>query len=503
MHSTQLLIKSLLRYPVLVILTVILGFSGAVFNGVGTLLILPVLLELLGEASEFKRNFPPILRTFLEVFDSIPEGYRLLAMASSIVLMILLKNLSNYANSLVSGTLNRKLATSLRREGLRILLDVDLDYFSKSRVGDLINHLNVEVSRTTIAVRNLVRLASVLITLAVFLGILVITSWQLTLISIFTLGSVALLSQVVIKRSKALGRQLSSLSRAYSSRVFEVLAGIRLVKSTANEENEFATLDRLILDREQAEFQSQLIFAGIAPFNEMASILALMATAVLGRLMFSDQLAYFSSVLLTYLLVLFRMMPFIGQLNSLRSNLANTTVSVEIVSNFLRRDDKPFMSQGHRQYSTLQTGIHFNQISFRYPNHDKWVLRSIDLYLPRGKTLALVGTSGAGKSTLADLLPRFYDPTEGRIEIDGINLKEFNLQSYRRRLGIVSQDTFLFNASVRENLLYGRQEATEEELISAATRANAYEFIERLPDGMDTMIGDRGVLLSGGQRQRL
>ncbi|MEM9153240.1 MAG: ATP-binding cassette domain-containing protein, partial [Cyanobacteria bacterium P01_F01_bin.3] len=118
-------------------------------------------------------------------------------------------------------------------------------------------------------------------------------------------------------------------------------------------------------------------------------------------------------------------------------------------------------------------------------------------------TLALVGASGAGKSTLADLLPRFYDPTAGTIELDGVDLKAIDLQGYRSNLGIVSQETFLFNASVRYNLLYGRPEATEADLIQAAKQANAYEFIQHLPQGFDTMIGDRGVLLSGGQRQRL
>ena len=123
--------------------------------------------------------------------------------------------------------------------------------------------------------------------------------------------------------------------------------------------------------------------------------------------------------------------------------------------------------------------------------------------MPKGTTLALVGASGAGKSTMADLLPRFYDPTDGCIEIDGIDLRRFNIISFRKRLGVVSQDTFLFNASVRDNLKYGRPNATEEEVIEAAKRANAYEFIIRLPDGLETQIGDRGVLLSGGQRQRL
>jgi ABC-type multidrug transport system fused ATPase/permease subunit len=176
---------------------------------------------------------------------------------------------------------------------------------------------------------------------------------------------------------------------------------------------------------------------------------------------------------------------------------------VEIVHDFLRRDNKPFMGNGSVIYKPLREGIHFNQLSFAYPSQPDLVLKDVDLYLPRGTTLALVGSSGAGKSTLADLLPRFYDPTKGCITLDGIDLREFDIKSLRSVMGIVSQDTYLFNTSVRNNIAYARPNATDEEVIAAAKRANAYEFIERLPLKFDTMIGDRGVLLSGGQRQRL
>lgn len=503
MSSIRLLVKPLLKYPVLLFFTVVLGFSGALFSGVSTLLILPILLELLGQTADYATSLPPILQRAVGLFDGLPEGARLPVMAGSVVAVIVLKSLSGYASALTAGALNRKLAMSLRRQGLRLLLDVDLDYFARTKIGDLINQLNVEVNRNTIAIRNLVRLMVVVITILVFFVLLVLTSWQLTVISTFTLGVVTLLNQFMVKRSKVLGKRLSSISKAYSSRVFEILSGIRLVKATANEDREYRHIDQIIIDRESAEYNSQLIFAAIGPFNEIINILALMLIALLGRIAFSNQLDLFSSSLLTYLIILFRMLPFLGQLNSQRSTLANTAASVEIVTALLRRDDKPFMPRGAQPYRPLKEGIRFKQIRFSYPGHNQEVLRGIDLFLPKGQTLALVGSSGAGKSTLADLLPRFYDPTSGAIELDGVDLKKIDISSYRSNLGIVSQETFLFNASVRENLLYGRPEATEDELIVATKQANAHEFIDNLPQGFDTMIGDRGVLLSGGQRQRL
>jgi len=503
MHSRQLLLKSLRQYPVLVVLTVVLGFSGALFNGVSTVLLVPILLELLGQSTEFSSQLPEILQRILGLFDGVPDRYRLFSLLFAVVSLIVLKNAATYAGSLTSNSLNRKLAANLRLDGLRILLDVDLSYFSKTKVGDLINHLNIEVSRTTMAIRSLSRLAIAAITIIVFVGFLLRISWQLTVIATVALGLVALLNQSAVRKAKVFGAELSQLSRNYSSRIVEILSGVRLVKATANEEVEYARVSKLIADREISEYRSQLLFAGIAPINEVASIIALLSVASIGRIAMGDQLESFSSILLTYLLVLFRMLPAIGQLNSSRSQLANVLPSVSVVSHFLRRDDKPFMVHGHRQYSQLKHSIHFNHLTFSYPGVEQPVLQGVDLKLGKGTTLALVGASGAGKSTLADLLPRFYDPDEGAIEIDGIDLKEIDIASFRRRLGIVSQDTFLFNASVRDNLIYGRPGATKAEIEDATRRANAHEFIKDLPQGLDTLIGDRGVLLSGGQRQRL
>ena len=493
----------MLRYPFLVLLIVLMGFSGAVFNGVSTILIVPIVLELLGQSADLISQLPSSLQKFLGLFDGVPDRYRLLAMSFSVVGLIVLKNAATYCGSLSSNQLNRKLGASLRLEGLRILLNVDLAYYTTTRVGDLINHLNIEVSRTTIAVRTLARMAIAIITIIVFIGILVWWSWELTVISTFTLGLAALVNQTAIRKAKQYGSELSEYSRRYSSRIVEILSGIRLVKGTANEDEEFDIVAKLITDREVSEYRSELLFSGITPINEVTSIIALISIASLGKWVMANQIEQFSSILFVYLMVLFRMLPAIANLNSARGQLSNVEPSVAVVSEFLRRDDKPFMPAGHRQYTELQSAIRFQSLSFTYPGHERQVLKEVSLTLKKGTTLALVGASGAGKSTLADLLPRFFDPTGGRITIDGHDLKSFDIKSFRRRLGIVSQDTFLFNATVRENLIYGRQEATDEEIEDAMRRANAYEFIADLPQGLSTLIGDRGVLLSGGQRQRL
>ncbi|MEO1560760.1 MAG: ATP-binding cassette domain-containing protein, partial [Cyanobacteria bacterium J06632_19] len=502
MFTNKLIYRFAKPYPGWIILTVVLGFSGALFNGISTTLIVPVILRIVGQTVDLK-DAPPLLKTIMTPFDGFPENYRLGLMAGAIILTILFKNAANYASSLTSSTLTRRLTSDIRQSGIKLLLEVDIDYYSKMKVGDLINRLGVETGRAASALRNITKLVILGITILVFATILLLLSWQLTLAATLLLSLVMIVNQYAIIRSKKFGKELSEVSKGYSIAMLETLNGIRLVKSTGNEHKEFGRIKELIQKREKADFRSQANSEAIAPVSEVMGISALLGIVFISRSIFSDQISSFSAELLTYLLLLLRTLPLLSQLNTVRSNFANTYTSVSIVADFLDTQNKPFMGSGDINFTKLDKGIHFNSISFNYPNHDKLILQDVDLYLPRGTTLALVGGSGAGKSTLADLLPRFYDPNSGKIAIDDTDLKEFNLQSLRRAMGIVSQDTFLFNDSVRNNIAYGKPEADDEEVISAAKRANAYEFITKLPQGFETTIGDRGVMLSGGQRQRL
>lgn len=502
MSPNRLLLQFALRRPLWIALTIAFGFSGALFNGVSTMLIIPVVLGLLGEEVNLS-GAPPILQ---KVFSGLAQSggeAQFLWMMGFILLAILLKNVTNYMSTLTSSYLSRSLVKDIRKEGLQLLLDVDFDFYIKTKAGDLINRLGGEVGSTATAIRVAVLMLCTMITVLVFTGILLSISWQLTLITTVLLAIVSLSNGFFVKRAKHFGQQLSDRSRDYSVAVLEVLTGIRLVKATGSEPYEYQRIANLIDARERADYDSQTNSALITPANEMAGLTVVVAILLLGRVFFRGQLESLSTVLLTYLLVLFRMLPLVGQLNNARSVFANLAPSVAVVTDFLRRENKPFMSKGHVPYRGMREGIRFEKLEFTYPGHDRQVLNQVDLWLPKGTTLALVGSSGAGKSTLADLLPRFYDPIAGRILIDDRDLREFEIRSLRQSMGIVSQDTFLFNDSVRNNLAYARRDATDDQIIEAAKRANAYEFIVKLPEGFETLIGDRGVMLSGGQRQRL
>jgi ABC-type multidrug transport system fused ATPase/permease subunit len=501
--STFNIIKKFAKpYPQRIFLAILLGFSGALFNGVSTALVIPVVLKIVGQEVDFK-GAPGILQVIIKPFDGVPENYRTGVMAGAILLIIALKNLATYISSLTSSSLVKTIISDMREAGLSMLLTVDIDYYTKMKVGDLINRLSGEISRASTVITNTIKLITIGTTILVFIGLLLSISWQLTIVATILLSIITLINQYFINRSKKFGKRLSELSKAYSIAVLEVLNGIRLVKSTGNEDKEYKRIQGLIKNREEADLESQINSQAISPISEVMGIACLLIIVFLSKSLFAQEITTIATVILTYLLVLLRLLPLVSQLNNIRSNFALSTTSVKIASEFLNLDDKPFMGNGKIPYQKLKKGVTFQSLCFNYPGHDKQILKDVDLFLPCGTTLALVGSSGAGKSTLADLLPRFYDPTSGCITLDDIDLREFDIVSVRKNMGIVSQDTFLFNDSVRNNIAYPKPEATEAEIITAAKLANAYEFISKLPQEFDTVIGDRGVMLSGGQKQRL
>jgi len=498
----RLLLKFASQFPGRVILSIVLGFSGALFNGVNTTLLAPILLQLMGQDLQLG-SAPPLIQKILSPFNGLEEKTRLILLLVAAITTLALKSLTSYCTTLANTSLRRGLLTRLREVSFDILFAVDIDFYNRHQVGDIVRQVNGEASRTAAAIVNLVRVVNIILSITVFFFILLSISWQLTLISLGLISIVFSVNQIFIHRAKYFGKELTRCSKEFSVQFLETLHGVRLIRSVAMEERERSHMMDLLHAHETMEFKSQMNSAAIGPISEMSSITVMIAIVIIGRFLFENNLESFSALLLIYLVALFRLLPLVSQLDQVRNGLANTSASVELIDDFLRRDNKPFMPQGDRRFMGLQESIIFDNISFHYPQQDRPILQGINLTLTKGKTLALVGSSGSGKSTLIYLMSRFYDPTQGRIILDNQDLRDFHLGSFRRRVGLVSQETFLFNTSVRNNIAYARPDATEAEIQLAAQRAHALEFIEQLPDGWETRVGDRGVMLSGGQRQRI
>jgi ABC-type multidrug transport system fused ATPase/permease subunit len=241
----------------------------------------------------------------------------------------------------------------------------------------------------------------------------------------------------------------------------------------------------------------------LGPLSESLLLVGLGGFLLFGFFLFKDNRATLLPDLLTFIAVLNRLSNRVSQIGIGWSLVRQYASRVSVLNELLSTGGKLFQRQGGIPLASIGPGISFEGISLRYTGRDDYALRGLSLFLPTGTSLALVGPSGSGKSSLADLLLGMYEPTEGRVAIDGTDLRAINIATWRDKLGVVSQDTLLFNASVKENLLFALPEATDAQLIEALQGADAWSFISSLPQGIDTLVGERGFMLSGGQRQRL
>ncbi len=484
--------------------TIVLSFWSGIFNGVSIALLVPGILAFLGRKIDLGEDAPELVRNLLSTFDSLPESQRGGAMIATIVVAILIKNILSFLSTAVGGHLSRALVNDGTFQGIRMLLGVGLDFYSRTKAGDLIQRLGSEMSGAVGTINTIVQIVATMVTLLTFIGLLIAISWQLTIISSIFSILVVLSNQRFAKKLKEYGKKGVQLSRLYTSQLLEAIGGIRLIKATSSEALEYDRLTGTLLKRQRVDLHSQTFSSFVASVNELLVVVSLISIVWIGRFVFPGSMEAYAAILLTYLFLISRVFGFVTTLGKALNNLALCSAAVDAMVKFLSRNDKHFVPDGAVPFPGLRQEIRFENVSFAYPSREKSrVLDRANLRIPRGTTLALVGSSGAGKSTLADLMIRFYDPTQGRITIDGQDLRTFSLRSLHQAMGIVSQDTFLFNDTVRANIAYGCVGITDEKVMEAAKRANAYDFIMDLPEQFDTMLGDRGVRLSGGQQQRI
>jgi len=327
-------------------------------------------------------------------------------------------------------------------------------------------------------------------------------SWKMTAIALVFLVLLSLSLSFIIRITKKEGFVIARANSKVASVVGEFISGIKTVKAFGTEPYELTRFREASVSVMRSVIRTGQAGASVKPVAEALASGVLIVLIVLSvrLLVVGGDLAV--PTLLAFLFAIFRLLPLVNELNNARGRLANVHGSWTHTLNFLARGDKPYLCNGLNTSGPLRRAIRFENVSFAY-EPGRPVLQGINLTICRGETIALVGASGAGKSTLVDLIPRFADPTQGRVLYDGTDLRDLRLNSLRAKLAIVNQDTFLFNDTVAGNIAYGLKQVPYERIREVAEQANALHFIEELPEGFETVLGDRGVRLSGGQRQRI
>ena len=436
----------------------------------------------------------------LDIVKSDSHSKTLFHLGLLILFLFILKNLTKYLGNNVNVRLGEGISKSIRDQLFRKIMSLSMDYFNRSKVGDNISFITNSVATMNGAVSPLfLTVFRQPIEIALFLAVLFSYSPFLTLIAFSTSIGSLLIIKLSTKAIKNYASRMLFSMHALTSLIQEMISGIRLVKTTATEEKATSQFEQETQRYVKASVKNQKLVDLVPALNEILAISALCAVLYVGgNQVYAGELK--PQELMTFLFALFSIMSPIAQLTNTPAVIQKGIVAAESVFDII--DQQPTVKNGNTSIKTFTSSITVDNLHFSYDgNHE--VLHDIHLSIDKGKTIALVGQSGSGKSTMSDLIVRLYDPNKGSICVDGINIKEFSIEEYRQLFGIVSQDSFLFNDTIAENICFGKNTISEDEMIYAAKMANAHDFIMSLPLGYQTKIGDRGVLLSGGQKQRL
>ena len=438
--------------------------------------------------------------TVLDIVQSDSHSTTLLHLGLLILFLFILKNLTKYLGNNVNVRLGEGISKSIRDQLFRKMMSLSMDYFNRSKVGDNISFITNSVATMNGAVSPIfLTVFRQPIEIALFLAVLFSYSPFLTMIAFSTSIGSLLIIKLSTKAIKMYASRMLFSMHALTSLIQEMISGIRLVKTTASEDKATNQFEQETQRYVKASVKNQKLVDLVPVLNEILAISALCAVLYVGGNQVYDK-ELKPQELMTFLFALFSIMSPIAQLTNTPAVIQKVIVAAESVFDII--DQQPTVKNGNTSIHTFTSSIAVDNLHFSYDgNHE--VLHNIHLNIDKGKTIALVGQSGSGKSTMSDLIVRLYDPNKGSICIDGINIKEFSLEEYRQLFGIVSQDSFLFNDTIAENICFGKNIISEDEMIYAAKMANAHDFIISLPMGYQTKIGDRGVLLSGGQKQRL
>lgn len=445
---------------------------------------------------------PMGMRTMVDaVFEQANRG-----MLDQLTLLLLglfvLQAVVGFAGYFILEWTGERLVTDLRKRLYTHLHELDLRFFSNQRTGDLTSRLTNDVgtirSAVTTSFVELVRLGMMMIGSVV---LMIVLDWQMSLIIGVTIPPIMLMAQYFGRKIRKLSREVQDRLADSTAVAEESLSSIRVVKAFAREDYEndrYGNAVEVLFKTAIRRLWVSSIFWSTVGMVFMMALIGLFwfggVSVLEGRLTSGD--------LVAFVFYAFNIARTVGGMSQLYTSFNSAAGASERLFELIDTEPDTFDAPDADAMPRIKGRVQFDDVTFGYDD-DHTVLQDINVDVRAGETVALVGPSGAGKTTMLNLIPRFYDPNNGAVKIDDVPIADVKMDSLRNQIAVVSQDVQLFNMSVRENIQYGRLEATREEIEAAAEAANAHQFIQELPDGYDTVVGERGTKLSGGQKQRI
>ncbi|MDD4319302.1 MAG: ABC transporter ATP-binding protein [Candidatus Peribacteraceae bacterium] len=490
--------------PIHLIVPLGLSMGAAFFEGAGMGLLIPLLNGFLSKDFSFLKDIP-VLGTALTRLPPLLVGSDRALFATLLglfVVVILLKNVLRYLTSIAVSYFSVRFLFHLRRQMFARYLSFGRLFFDRTSAG---HHANVLYESSFLGIQPLMemdRYMNALFSLVSYLAIMAAISWKLTL---FALPIFALLYFSVRKLVDKLGKlsqDLAAKRGELNQKIMEIFSTIPLVRAFAAEDLEKKRFALIGEEKARIDMSMSVVQNAVGPFQEMITLFAAL-------LLFSTMLyllvrggAGTPPAFIVYFYMVINVSNRFGTLSSIRTSLANASGPLDSVIAVFEDGDKHVIPSGDKECTGLHEAIRFRDLRFSYTG-DRDVLRGLDLTIERGKMTAIVGPTGAGKSTIIHLLMRFYDCPPGTLFLDGTDIRAFRTDSLLRHLALVSQETYLFHDTLRNNIAYAMDDVSEERLREAVRQARLEDVVSRLPKGLETLVGDRGMKLSGGERQRV
>jgi len=428
----------------------------------------------------------------------------LLKICIIILVVFFVKNVAGYMQSFFLAFVEQGIVKDMRNDAYVHLHKLPMSFFKNERVGNLISRITNDVNILQLSISatflNLVREP---LTIIVLLGMVISISWRLTLLAFvilpFTMGIIGWIGLIIRRQSSIIQSKMADIT----SILQETISGVKIVKAFGNEEYE----NKKFMAETKKFFRMMLKVSRLknasSPITEFLSIIVGAVIIYYGGRLVLIEHNLKAAEFLGFLFAVFQLMPPIKELSGVVNRIQESAAAGDRVFEIIDTDPVIYDAPNPATPKEFKNTIRFKDVSFHYDDSPELVLDKIDFEVKRGEIIALVGPSGGGKTTLVDLIPRFHDPSSGAILLDGTDIRDIKIENLRALMGIVTQETFLFNETIKNNIAYGIKNCPDEKIFEAAKTANAHNFICEMPEGYETVIGERGVKISGGQRQRI